>query len=83
MMKETTDNSGAQWLRVLLNSREISLLILLAALVLITTALNPRFLSAQSIKDLLLNVSIIALLTEDASCDRTTPSPTTVGSPTP
>ncbi|HEY5769011.1 MAG TPA: ABC transporter permease [Terrimicrobium sp.] len=63
MMKETTDNSGAQWLRVLLNSREISLLILLAALVLITTALNPRFLSAQSIKDLLLNVSIIALLT--------------------
>ena len=63
MMKETTDNSGAQWLRVFLNSREISLLILLAALMLITTALNPRFLSAQSIKDLLLNVSIIALLT--------------------
>ena len=63
MMKETTDNSGAQWLRVLLNSREISLLILLAALTLITTALNPRFLSGQSIKDLLLNVSIIALLT--------------------
>ena len=63
MMKETTDNSGAHWLRVLLNSREISLLILLAALTLITTALNPRFLSGQSIKDLLLNVSIIALLT--------------------
>ena len=63
MTTKTTDISGAQWLRVLLQSREISLLILLAALTVITTALNPRFLSGQSIKDMLLNVSIIALLT--------------------
>ena len=63
MTTKTTDTSGAQWLRVLLQSREISLLILLAALTMITTLLNPRFLSGQSIKDMLLNVSIIALLT--------------------
>ena len=41
MTTKTTDTSGAQWLRVLLQSREISLLILLAALTVITTALNP------------------------------------------
>ena len=63
MTTETTDTSGGQWLRVLSRSREISLLILLAALTLLTTVLNPRFLSGQSIKDILLNVSIIALLT--------------------
>jgi rhamnose transport system permease protein len=57
--------SGArnnQWLRSLLRSRQASLVLLIAALAVVTDLLNPRFLSAQSLKDLMLNVSIIALL---------------------
>src|SRR5438128_12224764 len=58
--KTTTDGHG--WLNALMRSRESSLVILIAVLTVLTTALNPRFLSPQSLKDLMLNVSIIALL---------------------
>jgi rhamnose transport system permease protein len=43
--------------------RELGILAALALVVAITTAVNPRFLSVQSIRDLLLNASVIALLT--------------------
>src|SRR3974390_512160 len=58
--KSVSDKQG--WLNVLVRSREASLVLLIAALTALTTALNPRFLSPQSLKDLMLNVSIIALL---------------------
>ena len=45
-----------------MRSREGSLVLLIAVLTVLTTALNPRFVSPQSLKDLMLNVSIIALL---------------------
>src|SRR5215831_17407342 len=54
--------NGPGRLKVLMRSREASLVLLIAGLTLITTVLNPRFLSPQSLKDLMLNVSIIALL---------------------
>src|SRR3981081_78813 len=50
------------WWSVLIRRRETSLVLLIALLTFLTTALNPRFLSLQSLKDLMLNVSIIALL---------------------
>src|SRR5215469_9746771 len=50
------------WINALFRSREVSLVMLIAVLTVVTTALNPRFLSPQSLKDLMLNVSIIALL---------------------
>src|SRR5258707_13092172 len=46
----------------LVRSREGSLVLLIAVLTVLTTALNPRFISPQSLKELMLNVSIIALL---------------------
>jgi rhamnose transport system permease protein len=46
-----------------LRFRELGLLAALALVVAVTAAGNPRFLSAQSIRDLLLNASIVALLT--------------------
>src|SRR5215472_8154529 len=49
-------------LKVFMRSREASLVLLIAILTATTTVLNPRFLSPQSLKDLMLNVSIIALL---------------------
>ena len=58
--KSAYDKQG--WLNVLMRSREASLVLLIVALTVLTTALNPRFLSPQSLKDLMLNVSIIALL---------------------
>jgi rhamnose transport system permease protein len=54
--------SGQGWLNVLLRSREGSLVLLIAVMTVLTTSLNPRFISPQSLKDLMLNVSIIALL---------------------
>ena len=63
MTAEVKDASNKQgWLNVLVRSREASLVLLIVALTALTTALNPRFLSPQSLKDLMLNVSIIALL---------------------
>jgi rhamnose transport system permease protein len=57
-----TTESGPGALKVLLRSRESSLVLLIAVLTVVTTSLNPRFVSPQSLKDLMLNVSIIALL---------------------
>lgn len=52
-----------RWLGWLLRHREASLSAVLLAIALATTLVHPNFLSAQSIKDIVLNVSIIALLT--------------------
>ncbi|MFF5990956.1 ABC transporter permease [Prauserella flavalba] len=49
-------------LRALLSGRELSIVVALVAVVGVTTATNPSFLSAQGIHDLFLNASIIALL---------------------
>ncbi|HYY81889.1 MAG TPA: ABC transporter permease [Actinomycetes bacterium] len=46
-----------------LRLRELGILLVLALVVAVTAAYNPRFLDAQSIRDLLLNASIVALLT--------------------
>ena len=54
--------NGLGQLRIFMRSREASLVLLIAVLMAITTVLNPRFLNPQSLKDLMLNVSIIALL---------------------
>jgi rhamnose transport system permease protein len=54
--------AGQMWLNALMRSRQGSLVLLIAVLTVLTTALNPRFISPQSLKDLMLNVSIIALL---------------------
>src|SRR3984893_10890399 len=54
--------AGQVWLSALMRSREGSLVLLIAVLTILTTGLNPRFISPQSLKDLMLNVSIIALL---------------------
>ena len=58
---ESRPNGPGQF-KVFMRSREASLVLLIAILTAITTVLNPRFLSPQSLKDLMLNVSIIALL---------------------
>ena len=63
MTTELKSSGGGQgWLNVLMRSREGSLVLLIAILTVLTTALNPRFISPQSLKDLMLNVSIVALL---------------------
>ncbi|GBF06185.1 inner-membrane translocator [Deinococcus aerius] len=46
----------------LLRARELTLVALLVLLLAVTGAINPRFLGAQSLRDLLLNVAIIALV---------------------
>ncbi|MCG5212274.1 ABC transporter permease [Streptosporangium sp. KLBMP 9127] len=43
-------------------ARELSLVAALAALVLVTTVVNPNFLSGQGVEDIFLNTSILALL---------------------
>ena len=50
------------WLGTLTRSREFSVFLALALLVAVTVAVNPRFLNAQSTKDLLLNSSILVIL---------------------
>jgi rhamnose transport system permease protein len=50
------------WFGTLTRSREFSVFLALAILVAATVAANPRFLSAQSTKDLLLNSSILVIL---------------------
>ena len=63
MTKEAKNSFESQsWLNVLVRSREASLAILIVILTGLTTALNPRFLNPLSLKDLMLNVSITALL---------------------
>ncbi|MEU3272565.1 ABC transporter permease [Saccharomonospora sp. NPDC006951] len=49
-------------IRALLSGRELSIVLALLAVVVVTTAVNPAFLNAQGIHDLFLNASIIALL---------------------
>src|SRR6201989_757301 len=46
----------------LIRARELSLVGVLILLVLGTTLVNPRFLNSQNIRDILLNVAIVALL---------------------
>ncbi len=46
-----------------LRFRELGLLAALAVVIAVTAAYNPRFVGAQSIRDLLLNASIVGLLT--------------------
>ena len=50
------------WLGTLTRSREFSVFLALVILIAVTVAANPRFLSGQSIKDLLLNSSILVIL---------------------
>ncbi|WP_458114142.1 ABC transporter permease [Arthrobacter sp. R1-13] len=50
------------WLGTLTRSREFGVFLALAVLIGATVAANPRFLSAQSTKDLLLNSSILVIL---------------------
>jgi len=54
---------GSRFVEVAFRVRELGILAALALVVIVTTAVNPRFLSVQSIRDLLLNAAIIALLT--------------------
>jgi rhamnose transport system permease protein len=54
---------GSRLVEVAFRVRELGILAALALGVIVTTAVNPRFLSGQSIRDLLLNAAIIALLT--------------------
>ncbi|GAA2487141.1 ABC transporter permease [Winogradskya humida] len=46
----------------LVKTRELGIIVALAALIIYTTASQPRFLSAQSIRDILLNTSILAVM---------------------
>jgi rhamnose transport system permease protein len=54
--------SGRQLVERLIRARELSLVGVLAVVVLGTTAINPRVLNAQNVRDILLNVAIVALL---------------------
>jgi hypothetical protein len=54
--------SGRQLVDTLIRAREASLVGVLALVVLGTTAVNSRFLNAQNVRDILLNVAIVALL---------------------
>jgi rhamnose transport system permease protein len=49
-------------LDVVLRARELGIVLALGILVLVTTISNPRFLSGQSIRDILLNTAILAVL---------------------
>ena len=62
-VEATAGRGGSRFVEVAFRVRELGILAALALVVIVTTAVNPRFLSVQSIRDLLLNASIIALLT--------------------
>ncbi len=47
---------------LLLRARELGIVLALVALVAVTTAVNPRFLSGQSIRDLILGAAIVVVL---------------------
>jgi rhamnose transport system permease protein len=53
---------GRQLVDKLLRARELGLLAVLALLVIGTTIAEPRFLDGQNVRDVLLNVAIVALL---------------------
>ena len=46
-----------------MKSREATLFVVLLALIVATAAVKPEFLNLQNLRDVLLNVSIIGLLT--------------------
>ncbi len=50
------------WIDTIVRAREVSLIGVLALLVLAVSLAEPRFLNAQNLRDILLNVSIVALL---------------------
>src|SRR4051812_45829625 len=50
------------WIDTVVRARELSLIGVLAVLVLGVSLAEPRFLNAQNLRDILLNVSIVALL---------------------
>ncbi|PWW67171.1 monosaccharide ABC transporter membrane protein (CUT2 family) [Actinokineospora spheciospongiae] len=54
--------SGASWWSSVVRARELGIVLALVALVGCTTVANPRFLSGQSIRDILLGTSILAVL---------------------
>jgi rhamnose transport system permease protein len=54
--------SGRQLVDTLIRAREVSLVGVLLVVVLGTTAINSRFLNSQNVRDILLNVAIVALL---------------------
>jgi rhamnose transport system permease protein len=62
-VEAATGRGGSRLVEVAFRVRELGILAALALVVIVTTAVNPRFLSGQSIRDLLLNAAIIALLT--------------------
>ena len=57
-----TTMHAASKLRSLLSMRELPVIAALIALVLLTWAINPRFLSAQGVRDLFLNATIAMLM---------------------
>jgi rhamnose transport system permease protein len=59
----TEERAGAlHSVRSFLRAREIPVAGALVALVIVTTIINPRFLSPQSLKDLMLNATIVIIL---------------------
>jgi rhamnose transport system permease protein len=62
MNQPNNNGDRTPWFRALVRSRESTLVLLIVTLAVTTDLLNPRFLSPQSLKDLMLNVSIMALL---------------------
>jgi rhamnose transport system permease protein len=59
---EASAKSKRSPLGALLRTRELGIVFALAALVIYTAASNPRFLSGQSIRDILLNTTIFAVM---------------------
>lgn len=50
------------WIDTIVRAREVSLIGVLAVLVIAVSIAEPRFLNAQNLRDILLNVTIVALL---------------------
>jgi rhamnose transport system permease protein len=55
-------SEGASWWSAITRARELGIVLALAAIVAYTAIANPRFLSSQSVRDILLNTSILAVL---------------------
>lgn len=58
----STPGGGARVVRRIFLVRELGIVLALALLIGVTAAVNPRFLSAQSVKDLLLGSTVLAVL---------------------
>src|SRR3954447_18338387 len=57
-----SQREGRQIVDTIIRARELSLVGVLILLVAGTTLANPRFLNSQNVRDILLNVAIVALL---------------------